>query len=65
MVIVERSPVALYVGPMLGQHGVFAGEVPPLLTLVLLNCLLPLLIHPKLELITQFPASNDGKDLYL
>ena len=34
------------------------------LTLVLLNCLLLLVIHSKLELLMQFSASNDEKYLY-
>ena len=32
------------------------------LTLVLLNCLFLFFIHLKLELLTQFPASNDEKE---
>ena len=34
------------------------------LTLVLLNCLFPFFIHLKLELLTQFPASNDEKYIF-
>ena len=36
-----------------------------ILTLVLLNCLKLFFIHFKLELLTQFPASNDEKYFYL
>ena len=36
-----------------------------LLTLVLLNCFNCIFRHLKLELLTQFPASNDEKDDYL
>ena len=32
---------------------------------LLLNCLLPFFIHLKLKLLTQFPASNDEKYIYL
>ena len=35
------------------------------LTLVLLNCLNCIFRHLKLELLTQFPASNEEKYLYL
>ena len=35
-----------------------------ILTLVLLNCLYCIFRHLKLELLTQFPASNDEKYLY-
>ena len=34
------------------------------LTLVLLNCLFLFFIHLKLELLAQFPASNDEKHLH-
>ena len=40
-------------------------SLPPVLTVVLLKCFLPLFIHLKLELLTQFPASNDENYLYL
>ena len=33
------------------------------LTLVLLNCFKLFFIHLKLELLTQFPASNDEKNI--
>ena len=36
-----------------------------LLTLVLLNCFNCIFRHLKLELLTQFPASNDEKYYYL
>ena len=32
---------------------------------MLLNCLFLFFIHLKLELLTQLPASNDEKDLFL
>ena len=35
------------------------------LVAVLLNCLLLFFIHLKLELLTQFPASNDKKFIHL
>ena len=35
------------------------------LTLVLLNCFNCIFRHLKLELLTQFPASNDEKYYYL
>ena len=35
------------------------------LILLLLNCLVLFFIHLKLELLTQFPASNDEKYFYL
>ena len=34
----------------------------PWSTLLLLNCLFLFFIHSKLELLKQFPASNDGKN---
>ena len=37
----------------------------PRINLILLNCLLLFFIHLALELLTQFPALNDEKDLYL
>ena len=37
--------------------------IDSVLTLVLLNCLFPFFFHLKLELLTQFPASNDEKIL--
>ena len=40
-------------------------SLPPVLTVVLLKCLLPFFIHLKLELLTQFSASNDENYLYL
>ena len=36
-----------------------------MLTLVLLNCFNCIFRHLKLELLTQFPASNDEKYYYL
>ena len=35
------------------------------LTIVLLNCFNRIFRHLKLELLTQFPASNDEKYYYL
>ena len=35
------------------------------LTIVLRNCLFPVFIHLKLELLTQYPVSNDENYLYL
>ena len=37
-------------------------KVAPDLTLVLLNCLRVFSIHLKLELLTQYPASNEMKE---
>ena len=37
-------------------------KVAPDLTLVLLNCLWVFSIHLKLELLTQYPASNEMKE---
>ena len=37
----------------------------PTLTPVLLNCLFLFFIHSKLQLLTQYPASNDEKYLYI
>ena len=37
---------------------------PAYLTLVLLNCFNCIFHHLKLELLTQFPASNDEKYYY-
>ena len=34
-------------------------------TLVLLKCLLLFFIHSKLELLTQFPASNEEKKVFI
>ena len=48
---------------MFVYHGIPSGE--RLLTLVLLNCFNCIFRHLKLELLTQFPASNDEKYYYL
>ena len=39
-------------------------QIMPFLTLVLLNCFRLFFVYLKLELLTQFPASNDEKHFY-
>ena len=47
------------------MHIIVRGYGMRVLTLVLLNCFKLFFIHLKLELLTQFPASNDEKYFYL
>ena len=49
----------------LGENDFTKSRWPLMLRLVLKNCVLVIFIHSKPELLTQFPASNDEKYVYL
>ena len=52
--------------PCMKDVGVFFGNIFKInvLTFALLDCFKHIFRHLKLELLTQFPASNDEKYLY-